>query len=177
MASTETTTLAARLLALPPAPRDEGRIVCLVSRPRSGQRMLLDRATLTTTSGMPGDKWGRGARRNPASQLTVMQRDVAELLAGGQPLELFGDNVIVDLDLSTANLPIGSRLRAGGVVLEVTPMPHNGCGKFRARFGVEALELTTNPTLRHRNLRGVYMRVVEGGDIAAGDSVTVISRA
>jgi MOSC domain-containing protein YiiM len=106
-----------------------------------------------------------------------MQRDVAELLAGGQPLTLFGDNVIVELDLSAANLPIGSRLRAGGVVLEVTPMPHNGCRKFRERFGVEALELTANPTLRHRNLRGVYMRVVEGGDIAAGDSVTVISRA
>jgi MOSC domain-containing protein YiiM len=177
MASPEVTSLEARLLAMPAAPRDAGQVVCLVSRPASGQRILLDRATLTTNSGMPGDRWGRGGRRNAASQLTVMQRDVAELLAGGRPLELFGDNVIVELDLSTANLPVGSRLRAGDVVLEVTPMPHNGCGKFRARFGAEALALTAKPELRHRNLRGVYMRVVDGGAIAVGDSVTVITRA
>jgi len=125
---------------------------------------------------MPGDRWGRSSRPNPEAQLTVMQRDVAELIANGQPLELFGDNLVLDLDLSNANLPTGSRLRAGGVTLEVTPLPHNGCKKFRARFGLDALQLVSDTAIRHRNLRGVYMKVVEAGEIAPGDNVTVISR-
>ena len=165
-----------RLHALPAAPQTDGRVVSLMARVDGGRRTLLDRASMTPESGMPGDAWGRGRRPNLESQLTVMQRDVAELIANGQPLELFGDNMILDLDLSTENLPIGSRLRAGGVTLEVTPMPHNGCRKFRARFGLDALQLVSDTQLRHRNLRGVYMCVVEGGEIAVGDAVTVISR-
>ncbi|MBM3818060.1 MAG: hypothetical protein FJW14_03425 [Acidimicrobiia bacterium] len=165
-----------RLLALPPAPREEGCVVCLISRGAPGERIVLDRAAMTPESGMPGDRWGRSSRPNPEAQLTVMQRDVAELIANGQPLELFGDNLVLDLDLSNANLPTGSRLRAGGVTLEVTPLPHNGCKKFRARFGLDALQLVSDTAIRHRNLRGVYMKVVEAGEIAPGDNVTVISR-
>jgi MOSC domain-containing protein YiiM len=168
--------LEARLAALPAAPRTGGRVVSLVSRQDGGRRVLLDRATMTPEAGIPGDRWGRGSRPNPEAQLTVMQRDVAELIANGQPLELFGDNVVLDLDLSNENLPTGSRLRAGGVTLEVTALPHNGCKKFRARFGPDALRLVSDQAIRHRNLRGVYMKVVESGEIAPGDTVTVISR-
>jgi MOSC domain-containing protein YiiM len=60
--------------------------------------------------------------------------------------------------------------------VEVTPMPHNGCRKFRARFGPDAVELVSDPQLRQRNLRGIYLRVVEPGDVAIGDPVGVISR-
>lgn len=105
-----------------------------------------------------------------------MQIDVAELIANGQPLTLFGDNLFLELDLSAANLPAGSRLRAGTVTLEVTPEPHNGCRKFRARFGDAALRFVSKKDLRQLNLRGVYMRVVEDGEIAADDPVQVLSR-
>lgn len=74
------------------------------------------------------------------------------------------------------NLPPGSRLRVGGATLEVTPKPHNGCRKFRARFGDDALRFVSLPELRPRNLRGIYMRVVDGGEVAPGDAVDVISR-
>lgn len=164
------------MTALPAAPQADGRVVCLVSRGDGGRRTVLARASMTPESGMPGDAWGRGRRPNPDAQLTVMQRDVAELIANGQPLELFGDNMIVELDLSNENLPTGSRLRVGSAMLEVTPMPHNGCRKFRARFGLDALQLVSDKALRHRNLRGVYMRVVESGEVTTGDVVTVISR-
>jgi MOSC domain-containing protein YiiM len=30
--------------------------------------------------------------------------------------------------------------------------------------------------LRHRNLRGIYMRVAEAGDVGTGDTVQVMSR-
>jgi MOSC domain-containing protein YiiM len=132
---------------------------------------------LTAAGGMPGDAWTRKIPVLPEAQLAVMQRDVAELIANGQPLVLFGDNVFLDLDLAAANLPIGSRLRAGAAHLEVTPKPHNGCHKFKARFGADALRLVAHPERRHRNLRGIYLKVVEDGAVAVGDAVEVLMRA
>ena len=125
---------------------------------------------------MPRDRWGERADRKPDGQIAVMQRDVAELIANEQPLTLFGDNLFLDLDLSARNLPIGSRLRIGGAILEVTPKAHNGCHKFRARFGDDALRFVSKRELRHRNLRGVYMCVLYDGDVAVGDTVEVITR-
>ena len=44
---------------------------------------------------------------------------------------LAGDNLIVDLDLSEANLPAGSQLAIGSeVVIEITDLTHTGCSKF-----------------------------------------------
>ena len=169
--------LEARLAALPEAPRDRGRVVLLLRKIDGGVRETPDRIHASVEGGFPGDAWGRRADRKPEAQLAVMQRDVAELIANGQPLALFGDNLTLDLDLSAANLPIGSRVRAGGAVLEVTPMPHNGCGKFQKRFGEDARAFVSKPELRHRNLRGIYLRVVEEGEVRINDPVEVISRA
>ena len=113
---------------------------------------------------------------DPEAALTVMQVDVAELVANGQPLTVFGDNVFLELDLSADNLPTGSRVRIGRATLEVTAKPHNGCRKFAARFGHDALRLVNRAELRHRNLRGIYMRVVEAGHVAVGDPVEVLFR-
>ncbi|HEV7505545.1 MAG TPA: MOSC domain-containing protein [Thermoanaerobaculia bacterium] len=164
------------LAALPEAPITVGRVVLLVRRGEGGRREELDRIHLSPDAGLPGDAWGRKPEPNPDAQLTVMQIDVAELIANGQPLTLFGDNLIVDLDLSVSNLPIGSQVRAGRAILAVTPQPHNGCQKFHARFGTEALRFVSKPDLRHRNLRGIYMRVVLPGEVSVGDSVEVMVR-
>jgi hypothetical protein len=158
------------------APRDRGEVVMLVARGEGGRRAILKLVRLEPDAGMPGDAWERRPKRKPETSLAVMQSDVAELIANGQPLELSGDNLYLALDLSKENLPTGSRVRAGQTILEVTPYPHNGCAKFRARFGEAAVHFTARPELRHRNLRGIYMRVVEGGDVRAGDAVEVIWR-
>ena len=168
--------LEARLAAAPPAPRDIGRVRLLVTRHRGGVRETVDRVTMSPDSGMPGDSWGRQRRPSPDAQLAVMQFNVAELIANGQPLTLFGDQLFLDLDLSEANMPAGTVLRAGTATLEVTPMPHNGCRKFRARFGDGALRLVTSRELRHLNLRGIYLRVIEAGEIGVGDQVHVLRR-
>ena len=107
-------------------------------------------------------------------QITVMRRDVAELIANGQPLTVFGDNFFVDLDISEANLPPGSRLRVGEALVEVTAKPHTGCMKFQQRFGPAALRLVNER--KDLNLRGIYFRVVEPGQIAAGSAIEVLSR-
>jgi MOSC domain-containing protein YiiM len=171
------TQLEQMLAGAPEAPTDRGRVVLVVKRGERGRRETLERAALAPGSGIPGDAWGRHAKRNDDMQVAVMQRDVAELIANGQPLTLFGDNLFVDLDLSTGNLPPGSRVSIDGTLLEVTAMPHNGCRKFRARFGDDALRFVSSAVLRHRNLRGIYMKVIVAGEIATGAPVAVISRA
>jgi len=165
-----------RLLTVTP-PRDRGRVMVLVTRVRDGRRENPERVVLTAAAGMPGDAWLRKSPDKPEAQLAVMQHAVAALIANGQPLPLFGDNMFLDLDLSAANLPIGSRLRAGAALLEVTPKPHNGCHKFQGRFGADALRFVAHPERRHLNLRGIYLQVIEDGEVAVGDGVEVVARA
>jgi len=168
--------LARLLKTLTATPKDKSTVTLLMSRREGGRRELLKSARLEIDGGMPGDAWGRNPKRKIDAQLATMQTDVAELIANGQPIELSGDNLYLALDLSNGNLPAGSRVRVGGVLLEVTPMPHNGCKKFRARFGEGAHQFVSVPELRHRNLRGMYFRVIEAGEVRVGDPVMVVSR-
>jgi MOSC domain-containing protein YiiM len=168
--------LEAGLRALAPAQRDAGRVALIVRRLPDGARETLERVRLSSQEGVPGDDWTRRPPRDPNAQLTVMRREVAELIANGQPLTLFGDNLIVDLDLSAAHLPTGTRLRVGEAQVEVTPKPHDGCLKFRNRFGVAALRFVQAPAMRDQNLRGIYWKVVEEGDAGVGDAIRVIQR-
>jgi len=164
------------IVALAP-PKDAGRLALIVSRGDDGRRETPTRVVLTCEGGVPGDAWARDCPEKIAAQITLMRIDVARLVANGQPLTLFGDNLLVDLDLSVANLPTGSRLQLGSAILEVTEKPHNGCVKFRQRFGKDALRLTAAPELRELRLRGIYVKVVHAGTIALGDPITVLDRA
>ena len=168
--------LESRLRALPPLPKDSGRLTLIMRRPEDGSRETPERLRLSPEEGVPGDKWGRDPERMIDAQICVMQRDVAELIANGQPLTLFGDSLFVELDLSAANLPAGSRLRVGEALVEVTPMPHNGCAKFKARFGADALFFVNAKPTRHLNLRGIYWKVIEAGDVWVGAPLLVVSR-
>jgi MOSC domain-containing protein YiiM len=165
------------LAALEDAPRDTGRVALLVRRVEAGRREILGRVELSPEGGVAGDAWARRPERDPEMQIAVMQAGVAQLIANGQPLTLFGDSLFFELDLSSHNLPAGSRLFAGGTLLEVTAMPHNGCRKFQARFGADALRFVSKPELRPRKLRGIYLRVVESGEVRPGDPVRVLFRA
>lgn len=98
------------------------------------------------------------------------------MIANGQPLTLHGDNLFVSLDLSDDNLPIGSRIRLGDALLEVTPKAHNGCKKWALRFGLAPMRLNMATHFRPRHLRGIYLRVVEDGECGVGDRVRVVSR-
>ena len=165
------------LPSLPAAPTDAGRLAMIVSWSQPGTHVELDRARLTIAEGIPGDYWIRKEGATVDSQITVMQTGIARLIADGKPLWTFGDNLFVDLDMSFANLPIGSRVGLGTAVLEVTPKLHKGCRKFFGRFGVDALKFVATPVGRARRFRGVYLRVLEEGDIAPGDHMVVLERA
>ncbi len=164
------------LRALRLSPRDSGRLVLLVRRRADGVRERPERVRLTPEDGLPGDGWSRRPPGDPEAQLAVMRRDVADLIAGGQPLDVFGDNLFVDLDISAANLPFGTRLRVGGATVEVTAKPHNGCHKFQGRFGPDALRFVQAKPTRDQNLRGIYWKVIAAGEARVGDPIRVLAR-
>ena len=168
--------LEAGLARLPEAPKNRGRLVLISSRQPDGARETPSRVRLTPEEGVPGDGWNRRPPRDPEAQIAVMRMDLAELIAGGQSVTLSGDNLFVDLDLSAANLPARTRLRVGEALVEVTPEPHDGCAKFKGRFGQDALVFMQAPATRHENRRGIYWKVVEPGDVRVGDGVEVVSR-
>ena len=168
--------LDAGLAALPVVPKDTGHLRLIVRRRADGVREALESVCLSADEGVPGDGWSRRPPRKPDAQLAVMNHDIAELIANGQPLTLFGDNLFVDLDVSAASLPFGTRLRVGEAVLEMTPEPHDGCYKFNERFGNDALKFVQGKATRHQNRRGVYWKVIDSGAVCVGSAVEVLSR-
>src|SRR5204863_33919 len=83
-----------------------------------------------------------------------------------------GDQLFVDLDLSAANLPPGTRLALGTAVIEVTAEPHTGCSKFLERFGPDATMFVNASERRDLHLRGINAKVVTPGRIRVGDRLT-----
>jgi hypothetical protein len=174
--------LEAGLASIRQAPTDSGTLDMIVRRPGVGEREVLDAGELDLADGLVGDTWKiRGSSRStdgrahPDMQLNVMSSRVIGLVAQHPSRwALAGDQLIVDLDLSTANLPPGTRLRIGAAVIEVTDQPHTGCRKFVDRFGVDATKFVNSPLGRDLRLRGLNARVVRPGPIRAGDAVTVI---
>lgn len=161
------------------APNSEGVLRAIVRRPEVEERELLESGELELKAGLAGDNWQRKpssktGEPNPLAQITVMSARAAALVADSDRAEDWapaGDQLYVDLDIGTENLPAGTRLSIGEAVLEVTEEPHLGCGKFIKRFGVDAMKLVNSEVGRELRLRGLNAVVVEPGPVAVGDPV------
>jgi hypothetical protein len=162
----------AEILRLGPGPRDGGSVEMIVFRLPGEGRATPNNAFVSPEGGLHGDRWVLQPERNPGAQITLLNADVAQAVAGSRDrVPLAGDNLIVRLDLGEENLPVGTRLRIGEALLEVTAVPHTGCDKFRRRFGEAALRLVNQKEHRSRKLRGIYVRVIESGRISVGDPI------
>jgi len=158
------------------APSAAGTVELIVARPAEGEREVLVEARLDPVGGLAGDNWhARGDGGDPEyrdRQLTLMNARSAAIVARTRERwPLAGDQLYVDLDLGVANLPPGTRLELGTAVIEVTALPHRGCGKFSQRFGVDAMKFVNSGVGRQLNLRGVNARIVRGGIVRTGDAI------
>lgn len=161
------------------SPQDNGQIELIVSRPAPGQRQVLQAATLSPDGGLEGDRWALetklrlpDGRPEGGDQVSLMNARLLRQLAGAEDrMALAGDNLVVDLDLGDANLPVGQRLRAGEVLLEVTDIPHTGCAQFAERFGPDAARYVNATQRKKLRLRGVFARVLQGGTVQVGDRI------
>ena len=154
------------------APSDSGVVELIVARPAVNERLELASAELDIAHGLVADSWSRRDKPNPKSQVTVMNARAARLVAGDRSRwGLAGDQLYVDFDLSPTNIPPGTQLALGSVIIEVSDQPHLGCQKFSARFGEAARELANSPEGKALNLRGINTRVVRSGTIQVGDRI------
>ena len=156
---------------LEPSPLDDGSVEMIVRRPARDQREELASATFSAEAGLAGDDWLRRSA-DPQAQITLMNSRLIDLLAGDRARWAeAGDQLFVDMDVSQANLPAGTRLQIGEAVMEISPLPHEGCTKFARRFGGPARKwiMSDQGVLERR--RGVYATVIEDGMIRQGDRI------
>jgi hypothetical protein len=160
--------------ALPPSPRGNGRVDLIVLRTGGGDHATPERADVTVDGGVTGDRWSVDSDPERCAQVTLMMTAVARMLTGDRPLHLPGDNFLVDIDIGEEAMPAGTRIAIGSAILEISDEPHTGCAKFRERLGSAALRWVNHADLRHRRLRGVNCRVIDGGEVAIGDPIRVL---
>ncbi len=164
------------------SPKDEGILEMIVRRPVENEREVLDEGVLDLTEGLIGDNWKtRGSSHttdgygHPGMQLNIMNSRAIALVAQSRDRwKLAGDQLFIDLNLSDENLPAGSRLKIGTAIIEITAIPHNGCVKFKKRFGVDAVRFVNSPAGKQLHLRGINAKVVKSGTIRIGDIVKKI---
>ncbi len=161
------------------SPKSEGILKQIVRRPDIDQREVLQSGELSFSDGLEGDSWKyRGSRRtedgssHPDMQINIMNARIIELIAKDESRwALAGDQLYIDIDLSPDNLPPGSKLKIGDAELMITEQPHTGCGKFKERFGSDALKFINSAYGKENNFRGVNARVTKEGKINSGDAV------
>ena len=177
-----TAELDVRLDHIRQAPKDTGILELIVRRPLTEEREILEEGELDLVEGLVGDNWGaRGSSMtddgdaHPEMQLNIMNtRAIAHIAQDKDRWQLAGDQLFIDMDISEHNMPPGTRLSLGTAIIEVTAIPHNGCKKFVARFGLDAMKWVNSEEGKKLHLRGINAKVVQAGSISAGNTVNKV---
>ena len=171
--------LSAGLPGILASPKQDGRLEAIVVRPSVGERRELNTCELSLAEGAKGDHWAKGCWKStedgqphPDVQICIMNSRCINLIAGAREnWAPAGDNLFIDMDLSPANCPPGTRLGIGSVILEITDTPHNGCNSFIERYGRDACVFVNTGKGKELRLRGIYGRVEQDGTVSVGDRV------
>ena len=162
------------------APKNEGEVKLIVTRPVSDERVIHESIELSAAKGVTGDKWANecwltldDGSPHPDVQVCIMNwRCIASIEEDSERWALAGDNLFIDMDLGVANLHPGDQLCLGDSILEITAQAHNACMKFVDRFGRGASKFVNDKRGRENRLRGIYAKVIQDGTVSLGDKFT-----
>ena len=165
------------------APKDNGTLDLIVMRPDHDQRVLPQSFEVRAADGVPGDHWKRGTgyslddgTGDPDAQICMMMSGCIRAIAGDKAnWAPAGDNFFLDMDLTPANMPPGTRFAIGTAEFIVTELPHNGCQSFIDRYGRDACLFVNTGIGKVHRLRGIYARVTRDGIVSVGDVVRKLS--
>jgi MOSC domain-containing protein YiiM len=142
-----------------------GRVEWIGIRPARGESMtILDNVMITPGKGLEGDRF-EGSETSKR-QVTLIQKEHLHAIASclGQEAvdpKIFRRNIMVSgLNLLALK---GKTFRIGDVVLEYTGLCHP-CSKMETALGPGGYNAM-------RGHGGITTRVIEGGEVAIGDSV------
>jgi hypothetical protein len=169
--------LAAALPAVLAAPRDGGVVRLLCVRPKPNARTFPETIRMTRAHGVTGDfeasqPWLTlpDGSPDPRNQVSIMSWHVLDLVWRDRDrVPHPGDNIAVDMNLTEANLPVGTLLQAGTAILRVSDEPNDGCVKWKVRKGRAAYDWITHPDHLPLRLRGLYCSVEQDGEMQLGD--------
>ena len=175
--------LIAGLPAILASPADNGVLKAIFARPAPEQRVELETCIVSVADGLDGDRWSDGDRvadgngdLRPDDQISIMNSRCIELIAAERERwALAGNNLVIDMNLMPDNLPPGQHLLIGSAIIEISRKPHKGCAKFIDRFGRDACVFVNTGDGFHSRLRGLYARVVQGGQMTVGDRVSKLA--
>ena len=171
--------LAAALPRVLAAPLDAGPVRLLCARPKPNARTFPETLTLTRRDGVAGDfemsrPWLElpDGSADPRIQVSILPWRVLELVWRERDrIAHPGDNIVVDMNLTDQNLPVGTLLSVGTAVLRISDVPNDGCVKWKVRQGKAAYDWVSTPANAHLRLRGLFCSVEQDGVVRLGDSV------
>lgn len=149
----------------------EGRIVRtgIFKSPVPGRVMV---RTLNIDGDGQADTAGHGGPNRAVMVYQIESYRYWESFLGRPPLEYgrFGENLTIE-GLPDSEVRIGDRYRIGGALFEVT-QPRVTC--YRVGIRMEHPQMASLLVAHHRP--GFYFRVLEEGEIGAGDSIERVSQ-
>ncbi|OAA21244.1 MOSC domain-containing protein [Kosmotoga sp. DU53] len=131
-----------------------------ISRKKGMKKVPVQKAVLIENHGIEGDAHA-GDWHRQVSMLALSS--IEKMRAMGLQIDFgdFAENLTVE-GVILHELPLGTRVRIGEAVLEVTQIGkqcHNGC-EISRQTGVCVMPR-----------EGIFLRVIKGGEISVGDSV------
>lgn len=171
--------LAAALPDVLAAPRDAGMVRLLCARPKPNARTFPESLTLTRAAGIAGDfemsrPWLElpDGSPDPRIQVSILPSRVLDLVWRERDRVAHpGDNIVVDMNLTQENLPVGTLLSAGTAILRVSDVPNDGCVKWKVRQGKAAYKWITEPAHAPLRLRGLFCSVEQDGVVRLGETI------
>jgi len=142
----------------------KGIIRAVCTSPEKGtEKVNVHTAEIRENWGVEGDAHA-GTWHRQISLLSWQKVEAFNLQGAAVTDGAFGENLLVD-GIDLAKLPVGTRLKCGDVLMEITQIGkecHHGCA-IRQRVGYCIMP--------HE---GVFARVLSGGRISEGDEIAVV---